>query len=328
MCQKSINDLPEIALEMILSWLSYDEIAKCRAVCKTFDEKCKQLLNRAPNLVDQRCNQYLYVIKPQLPRRESAKNRHPLLATYYAVDAIRISTIKLYMMYEKYIKQNSCCFIPGKIIDESFEIIRDLKEKENCGDPLNFNDLQAVLEEFKDLKIMATEHFEESIKPRLDLNYKEDYLREVVLSPWMCHGEFGHDDDETWRAPKRAKPSSPTGELTGTEYFAILHDLYSKITEHESKLQEYVNKIVQQESKIREYSKEIQNQDLKIKNYLKKIANQDTKMAEYTKLFENQQSKLHDQGQKILSIESQFTRVSKLLENLNQKLVNSGVIRE
>ena len=75
--------------------------------------------------------------------------------------------------FGKYIDANLCCFIPGKIIDEVYNIFNILRNQEI---PTEWK----VLQELRDICAMAKEHFESEIMPglkeqlQLQNNQKED----------------------------------------------------------------------------------------------------------------------------------------------------------
>lgn len=64
------------------------------------------------------------------------------------------------MTYLKYIERKTVCFIPGKVIDECFKILRATALNENTQ--LRTHE---ILQELRDLSSMAIEHFEEKIVP-------------------------------------------------------------------------------------------------------------------------------------------------------------------
>jgi F-box protein 28 len=69
----------------------------------------------------------------------------------------------LSMTYQKHMQNGSACFIPGKIIDECYRIIRSIS-----GDnEQTIRNLRAheILQELRDISSMAIEHFDEKIVP-------------------------------------------------------------------------------------------------------------------------------------------------------------------
>lgn len=108
-----------------------------------------------------RHNANLKAIKSQLPRRESERRNHPLAKHSDILTCIETRISMLSMTYSKYIDKDLCCFIPGKVIDEVFNI---LKLIESTNKPLRAHE---VLQELRDISSMAIEHFDENIAHRL-----------------------------------------------------------------------------------------------------------------------------------------------------------------
>lgn len=79
------------------------------------------------------------------------------------------------MTYQKYIQNGQACFIPGKVIDECYKILRSI----SCSDVRNLR-AHEILQELRDISSMAIEHFDEKIVPDIKkLNQDE---RNVSIS--------------------------------------------------------------------------------------------------------------------------------------------------
>ena len=158
---RNLLDLPVELFELILSYCSYDEVAKLRMVNKTFDQVCQRLLNRGFIKVDKYHQMCYKKFKGQLPRRESERRNHPLARHCDVLSAIETRLSLLGMTYNKYIDTNLCCFIPGKVIDEIYLVLRFIQNNQN---PPRVHEL---LQELRDISSMAMEYFEEKIAPTL-----------------------------------------------------------------------------------------------------------------------------------------------------------------
>lgn len=66
-------ELPEYAIEMVMDFLSYDEVAQNRMVCRRMNTICSQILNRAFTKTTVRHAALFKHIKSLLPRRESER---------------------------------------------------------------------------------------------------------------------------------------------------------------------------------------------------------------------------------------------------------------
>ena len=66
------------------------------------------------------------------------------------------------MTFLKYVDLNLGCFIPGKVIDELFEVLRKISATD-AEIPRSYE----VLQELRDISSMAMEYFDEKIVPTL-----------------------------------------------------------------------------------------------------------------------------------------------------------------
>lgn len=85
----------------------------------------------------------------------------------------------LSMTYTKYMDLNLCCFIPGKVLDEIFRILRLIAK---TNKPLRPHE---VLQELRDISSMAIEHFDEKIVH----NLKKTFADNSTTSNKMCCSE-------------------------------------------------------------------------------------------------------------------------------------------
>ncbi|XP_073072779.1 F-box only protein 28 isoform X2 [Manis javanica] len=106
--------LPIVAIENILSFMSYDEISQLRLVCKRMDLVCQRMLNQGFLKVERYHNLCQKQVKAQLPRRESERRNHSLARHADILAAVETRLSLLNMTFMKYVDSNLCCFIPGK----------------------------------------------------------------------------------------------------------------------------------------------------------------------------------------------------------------------
>nr|XP_020008818.1 F-box only protein 28 isoform X2 [Castor canadensis] len=116
--------LPIVAIENILSFMSYDEISQLRLVCKRMDLVCQRMLNQGFLKVERYHNLCQKQVKAQLPRRESERRNHSLARHADILAAVETRLSLLNMTFMKYVDSNLCCFIPGKVIDEIYRVLR------------------------------------------------------------------------------------------------------------------------------------------------------------------------------------------------------------
>ncbi|XP_070495295.1 F-box only protein 28-like isoform X2 [Chironomus tepperi] len=164
----NILSLPDCVFEIILSYLSYDDIAKSRLVCRKFNEINKQALNHGFYKLLSYHSKHMKRIKAMLPRRESERRNHYLAKHSDVLTCIETRLSMLSMTYQKHMQNGTACFIPGKIIDECYRIIRSIS---NSNDQ-QIRNLRAheILQELRDISSMAIEHFDEKIAVDLRKN--------------------------------------------------------------------------------------------------------------------------------------------------------------
>ncbi|XP_059374165.1 F-box only protein 28 [Carassius carassius] len=153
--------LPIVAIENILNFLSYDEISLLRLVCKRMDVICQRVLNQGFLKVERYHSLCQKQVKAQLPRRESERRNHSLARHADILAAVETRLSLLNMTFMKYVDSNLCCFIPGKVIDEIYRVLRYVN---STRAPQRAHE---VLQELRDISSMAMEYFDEKIVPIL-----------------------------------------------------------------------------------------------------------------------------------------------------------------
>jgi len=182
-------DLPDLCLEKVFSFLSYEEIAKKRIICTRIDRLNQGLLNRGFVLMTKRHGNNLKWIKAQLPRRESERRNHPLAKHSDILTCIETRLSMLSMTYTKYMDLDLCCFIPGRVIDEVLSILRIV---ETVQTPLRAHE---VLQELRDISSMATDHFDDEIAPLLKQRYI--FEQSAASSPQRSDHSFSYHFDRS-----------------------------------------------------------------------------------------------------------------------------------
>ncbi|CAM4724897.1 unnamed protein product [Leuciscus chuanchicus] len=153
--------LPIVAIDTILNFLSYDEISLLRLVCKRMDVICQRMLNQGFLKVERYHSLCQKQVKAQLPRRESERRNHSLARHADILAAVETRLSLLNMTFMKYVDSNLCCFIPGKVIDEIYRVLRYVN---STRAPQRAHE---VLQELRDISSMAMEYFDEKIVPIL-----------------------------------------------------------------------------------------------------------------------------------------------------------------
>ncbi|XP_037073499.1 F-box only protein 28-like [Pollicipes pollicipes] len=189
--------LPPELLEAIISYLSYETASNIRLVCRTFERAIRHRLNQGFSRAERYVQQALKLFRAQLPRRESERREHPLSRRVEHLAAVetRLGLLSMTSTYRRYMEMDACCFIPGKVLDEVFRVVRYLKEA-----PSVERSSFTVLQELRDISSMAMEHFEEHIVPGLKRN--EARPRPLSLLSLFSGGassaDGGASSDNTW----------------------------------------------------------------------------------------------------------------------------------
>ncbi|CAH0718389.1 unnamed protein product, partial [Brenthis ino] len=260
----TLLSLPVLVLENILSYLSYDEIAKNRLVSKAFNEISMRMLNRGFLMIERRHTLALKSVKAQLPRRESERRHHPLARHCDILTSIETRISMLNMTYSKYIDNSICCFIPGRVIDE---IIRVLRIVETSKTPPRAHE---VLQELRDISSMAIEHFDDKISPAF-----RKKLQEGVPPP-------------TPRPPQAVlAPIALRQEILQLRRRSVLNaklSLYlaSQYKRFHKRMLEYKRVAWAQQKHIRDLQKKQKQQDNCIADLKKRIEECDIKYTELT----------------------------------------------
>uniref|UniRef100_A0ACB8GAU3 F-box only protein 28 n=1 Tax=Sphaerodactylus townsendi TaxID=933632 RepID=A0ACB8GAU3_9SAUR len=130
-------------------------------VCKRMDLVCQRMLNQGFLKVERYHNLCQKQVKAQLPRRESERRNHSLARHADILAAVETRLSLLNMTFMKYVDSNLCCFIPGKVIDEIYRVLRYVNSTKA---PQRAHE---VLQELRDISSMAMEYFDEKIVPIL-----------------------------------------------------------------------------------------------------------------------------------------------------------------
>ncbi|VEN48494.1 unnamed protein product [Callosobruchus maculatus] len=267
--------LPEVALEKIFSFLTYDEIAKNRVVCKKFNEVGSKLLSRGFIQLEKKHAAIYKRVKSMLPRRESERRLHPMARHSDILQAVETRISMLNMTYMKYIESNLLCFIPGKVLDEMKHVLT-LVEGDHAPPRTH-----QLLQELRDLSSMAMEHFDEHILPGI----KEQLNRREVLS---CSAS------SLSKVPKLFYNYSLTNEIHKVKKQSKTHKhhitfltqstqkLWEKLKRQNVRLKAQAFKIREQERKIQEQTTKIQEQEGSLADIKKHIDEWDQKYKDLT----------------------------------------------
>lgn len=267
-------NLPDVVLETILSNLTYDEISRNRIVCKQFDRICKKLLNRGFNLMEKYHAQCLRAVKGQLPRRESERRSHPLARHCDILTAIETRISMLSMTFIKYVDLNLCCFIPGKVIDEIFRVLRLIRDSKT---PPRAHE---ILQELRDISSMAMEHFDENILPD---------LKHSICSYELPGGNLMISHHAT-SASNAALPHSFNSDKLNQN----MKKIFSRTKKTKLSVLSMKGQIGKMKLRMKRQGFQMRLYSVKLQEQAKKIHDQDAHLAEMRKHLEEWEQKMGD----------------------------------
>lgn len=277
--QLNLANLPDVVLEAVFSNLTFDEIARNRIVCKQFDRICKKLLNRGFNLIEKYHAQCLRSVKSQLPRRESERRSHPLARHCDILTAIETRISMLNMTFIKYVDLNLCCFIPGKVIDEIFRVIRLVTDSKS---PPRAHE---ILQELRDISSMAMEHFDEKILPDL----KHSICSSVVSNVNPYELPTGN-----LKLTHSASTSVLSHGFNTNRLNQTFKRIYSRTRKNKTLVVSVKGQMKKMKQRMNRQGLQMQLQSAKLQEQAKKISEQETQIAELKKHFEEWEQKIGD----------------------------------
>ena len=130
-------------------------------VCRMFDRVGAQILNSTFQKLQMQMLNRFQAIKSKMPRRESARRNHHLACESDIIETLYMRLTLLQMSFGKHIERKHCCFFPGDILDEVYNILRYIRSTPKLARPYK------VTDELFDLSTMAMEYFKEKIEPEL-----------------------------------------------------------------------------------------------------------------------------------------------------------------
>lgn len=205
----NLLDLPSEIIEKILRHTNFATISNTRMVCHHLNDAASGLLNSEFVRLRGSMQQRFQAIKAQMPRRESARRKHPLSRECDIIETVHMRLTLLQMTFGKHIERKHCCFFPGEILDEVHRILRYVEVTPTLSRAYK------VTDELFDLTTMAMEYFKEHIEPTLpEISYfaadfldyppclKNQSLMESLFEPPQCTSMQGSSSS----APQSPQP--------------------------------------------------------------------------------------------------------------------------
>ena len=286
----SLTTLPTLVLRKILLYLNYGQIAQLRLVSQLFDDTCRSLLNQGFRAAERFHAKCIKEVRAKLPRRESERRGHKLARHCDILTAIETRISLLGMTFLKYVDMDLCCFIPGKVIDEIFSVLRCIQEEENP--PRAYE----ILQELRDLSSMAMEYFDEKMVPNLSAHLPASPIKfgstgfslnlQYQASP---HTPAGQQPRclTALSEPSRRRPRSLVSGQDLDMQARSAKKLSRKATKVvnclKRKASDYKETVAVQNKKIVELDRRIDQQDEMIHNQNTRLSEQEEKLAEMSR---------------------------------------------
>lgn len=311
----TVESLPIEIMDHILSYLSYDEISIYRRVSRHFNGCCQRLLNQGFFRAERFHAQCLKAVKKQLPRRESERRTHPLARHCEILTSIETRLSLLSMTFMKYMDMNLCCFIPGKVIDEIFRVLR-LVQGAGHGCTTTPPRAHEILQELRDISSMAMEHFDERIAPGLKLHVGP-------MKPTLGFIGAGHHGPcaITATVPRSSELATATSILGRVQKPCVHAAAHSSLTEELKQVRaanlSLRKSLTECKSKLTAQSKKQCDQEKRVHDQAQLIAEQGSRLAE-------QEGKLNELNRKLLEQHREFADVLEEVSRLREQVASSS----
>ncbi|KAK4321130.1 hypothetical protein Pmani_008075 [Petrolisthes manimaculis] len=283
----NLLELPEIVVEKVLSYMTYEELAHLRIVCRRFNQINMALLNKGFRKVERYQAKCLREVKSMLPRRESERRNHPLFRHCDILTAIETRLSLLNMTFIKYVDCQMCCFIPGKVIDEIYRVLRFIQNNKTLPRA------HEILTELRDISSMAMEHFEEKIirtlKPTPLTSTSPRFSLPPSLSSLSPHSSPGSTSISSPLSKSFASSSSsddiPNLIASNRYYRSCVSGLKKEVADLKLKMNEMRRKMSEQERVALEQNRILSEQTVKLTSQEGKLNEVNRKLLEYDQRF-------------------------------------------
>uniref|UniRef100_A0A915IHP9 F-box domain-containing protein n=1 Tax=Romanomermis culicivorax TaxID=13658 RepID=A0A915IHP9_ROMCU len=317
-----MENLPYELILKILSHLSFDEISRIRLTNKSLDLHCRHCLNSGFQKVERYHTSLSQKVKSQLPRRESERRNHELSRHSDILGAVDTRLSLLSMTFNKYIDSDVCCFIPGKVLDELFRLLRlvDQSLVENKSYAVATNTElprpHELLKELRDISSMAMEYFDEVLVH----DFRETFANRMQFL--NLSNTLSLLSESTTMSPQADTKNSAEEEKfahvtsTPTKYAITrktgVNDEISKTPTVVSKSSDQSNvslhrTIISLRRRLTVQNTQIKSNEEQIKQMSTRLTTQDRKLAAQSKLIRQQSSLIVDVNKRLLELNSKLT---------------------
>ncbi|XP_018329168.1 F-box only protein 28 [Agrilus planipennis] len=305
---QSVNllDLPQEVIEKILGYISFKNICQLRFVCRAMDRTCGHVLNSTFQRLQTQMLQRFQNIKAKMPRRESARRNHHLACESDIIETLHMRLTLLQMAFGKHIERKHCCFFPGEILDEVYNILHYIKITPKLARPYK------VTDELFDLSTMAMEYFKEKIEPDLPeiAYFGTDFLDFTSTFSSTSTGKYLPLDSSPL-GPEEPKESDQVPNVLGPE------DLVEPMPQSNMVLRKRIRKIKQG---MKRYSSQLTLLKQDLKSCKRKTAEQQNQISEQQKQLAEQQKQTLEYAARLDEYDKKNEEISRKFSTLLQEL--------
>nr|XP_032818732.1 F-box only protein 28 isoform X2 [Petromyzon marinus] len=270
--ESELLSLPSVAMDAVLAFCSYDEISGLRLVCKKMNVICQRVLNQGFLRVERYHAQCQKQVKSQLPRRESERRSHPLARHADILAAVETRLSLLTMTFMKYVDMNLCCFIPGRVIDEIYRVLRYVN---GTRTPQRAHE---VLQELRDISSMAMEYFDEKIVPGLKKKIGGDMSTRFLSATSGPSGALATVQLFSKQSCAKQELNKMQTQLKANS--TGLGGLRKELNDLRGKLGELQRQVQEQEQKLLEQSQVMVEQSTRLLEQERKLGQTEAKLTE------------------------------------------------
>lgn len=285
---RNLLELPQEVWEKIFGYLTFKNICQLRLVCCKFDSYCGQLLNVTFQRLQTQMLHRFQEIKGKMPRRESARRNHHLACESDIIETLHMRLTLLQMTFGKHIERKHCCFFPGEILDEVYNILTYIRNTPKLNRPYK------VTDELFDLSTMAMEYFKEKIEPDLPeiAYFGADFLTDYSAScfPATTNNYLAIEMDSSPLGPEEGKETGRSSQADLDQEEAPQRNMVSGIRKIRQGMKRYNNLLSSLKRDLRNCKRKTSDQQKQIKEQQKLITEQSktalectTRMDEYDK---------------------------------------------
>ncbi|GCB77265.1 hypothetical protein scyTo_0019263 [Scyliorhinus torazame] len=229
-----------------------------------------------------------------IDERESERRNHSLARHADILAAVETRLSLLNMTFMKYVDTNLCCFIPGKVIDEIYRVLRYVNSTRS---PQRAHE---VLQELRDISSMAMEYFDEKIVPILKKKLSGSDMSGRLLGVPPVPG--------------------PSTTLTAVQ-------LFSKQNPARQELCKLQQQIKAQGLNVTATRREVSEFRVKFQEQLKQLQDQDQKILEQNQIIGEQNARLAELDRKLAEHalkHQQNEQKIKELQELLERIIETG----